>query len=295
MQRIQGVTGRLGPLSTWVRRGSYYRNLKVMDRFINTFIDRALMLSPEELATKADRGFNFLHAVAAFTRDRKVLRDQIIAVLLAGRDTTAAALSWALYELGRHPDTVRKLRAEILHVVGPDRPPTYGDLKSMKYLQHILSETLRLYPVVPYNVRIALRDTTLPSGGGPDGSRPVAVLKDTAIGYSPLVMQRRSDLYPPAGSGLPDPDVFCPDRWDSWQPKPWYYVPFNGGPRMCIGQQFALAEMGYVLVRLFQRFDHVVSHMDGIDGGSPCLKAEIVLQPGDGVRVAFWGGVNAGV
>jgi len=152
-----------------------------------------------------------------------------------------------------------------------------------------MNETLRLYPAVPFNVRLALHDTTLPRGGGPDGDEPVAILKDTPVGYSTLVMQRRRDLYPSSEKGdFADPAVFSPDRWFGWQPKPWQYIPFNGGPRICIGQQFALTEMGYVLVRMFQKFDRVVSYMDGIDGGTPKLKAEIVLQPGDGVRVAFW-------
>lgn len=233
-------------------------------------------------------GYTFLHELASFTRDRKVLRDQLVAVLLAGRDTTAGTLSWTIYELGRHPDAVKKLRDEIISVVGLERTPTYADLKNMKYLQNVMNETLRLYPSVPFNVRLALKDTTLPHGGGPDGSLPMPVLKDTPCGYSTLLMQRRSDLYPPVSETFADPQVFSPERWFHWQPKPWQYIPFNGGPRICIGQQFALTEMGYVLVRMFQRFERVVSYMDDIDGGHPTLKAEIVLQPGDGVKVAFW-------
>lgn len=261
-----------------------------MNDFVNKFIERALRLSPEELAskTKSDQGYTFLHELASFTRDRKVLRDQLVAVLLAGRDTTAASLSWTLYELGRHPEVVRKLRAEIIEQVGLDREPTYADLKNMKYLQNVMNEVLRLYPVVPFNVRLALKDTTLPVGGGPDGTLPLAVCKDTPIGYSTLLMQRREDLYPPVSETFAHPDAFSPERWYHWQPKPWTYIPFNGGPRICIGQQFALTEMSYTLCRLFQRFERVESYMDAVDGGKPTLKAEIVLQPGDGVKVAFW-------
>jgi cytochrome P450 len=104
---------------------------------VNPFIDDALRLSPEELAskTKSEEGYTFLHALAAFTRDRKVLRDQLVAILLAGRDTTASTLSWTFYELARHPEVVKKLREEIVDSVGLERAPTYGDLKSMKYLQ----------------------------------------------------------------------------------------------------------------------------------------------------------------
>lgn len=77
----------------------------------------------------------FLQGLANLTRDRKILRDQISAILMAGRDTTASALSWAFYELARHPEITRKLRAEIVDTVGLDAAPTYQDLKGMKYLQ----------------------------------------------------------------------------------------------------------------------------------------------------------------
>lgn len=157
-----------------------------------------------------------------------------------------------------------------------------------------MAETLRLYPVVPFNVRLALKDTTLPVGGGPDGLSPIGILKDTPIGYSTLVMQRRPDLTPPYSSpNNPTQQTtvedFVPERWTHWQPKPWTYIPFNGGPRICIGQQFALTEMGYTIVRLLQRYERIENHMFGVDAGSPCLKAEIVLQPGQGVRVGFFG------
>ncbi|KAI0392106.1 cytochrome P450 [Xylariaceae sp. FL0594] len=290
VQRIQSIKARAGPLRGLVPHGSFRRGLKVVNQLCDVYIDQTLRLSQEELAskTKSDHEYTFLHELAQFTRDRTVIRDQLVAVLLAGRDTTAATLSWTLYELGRHPEVVRKLRDEIVRTVGVDRTPTYEDLKNMKYLQYVVNETLRLYPVVPFNVRLALKDTTLPRGGGPDGTQPIAVLKDDPVAYSTLVMQRRADLYPPVSDKFPDPAVYCPDRWFHWQPRPWQYIPFNGGPRICIGQQFALTEMTYVLTRMFQRFERVESFMHEIDGGNPTLKSEIVIQPGDGVKVALW-------
>jgi cytochrome P450 len=149
-----------------------------------------------------------------------------------------------------------------------------------------MHETLRLYPSVPFNVRLALKDTTLPRGGGPSGQDPIGILKDTPIGYSTILMQRRPDL-------TPDSLFFSPERWETWQPRPWQYIPFNGGPRICIGQQFALTEMGYTLVRLMQKFERVETDMQSRDGGSPCLKAEIVLQPGEGVYVSFFEGAKS--
>lgn len=279
-----------------IPRDSYRKGLVVMDRFIYQFIERALRLTPEELATKtkSEKGYTFLHELAGFTREPKVLRDQLVAVLLAGRDTTACTLSWTIYELARHPEALEKLREEIIEQVGLEREPTYDDLKSMKYLQNVMNETLRLYPVVPFNVRFSVKDTTLPVGGGPDGRQPIAVLKGTPIGYSTLVMQRRADIYPPPSETFAHHEVFSPDRWFNWQPKPWTYIPFNGGPRICIGQQFALTEMGYVLTRLFQKYERIDNFMAEVDGGRPTLKSEIVLQPGDGVKVAFHEAVKSG-
>ncbi|KAK7422209.1 hypothetical protein QQX98_001732 [Neonectria punicea] len=290
VQRIQNIIARTAKARPLYPKFAFRRNLKVVHHFINFYIERALRMSPEELALKSkdDHSYTFLHALAGFTRDRTVLRDQIMSILIAGRDTTACTLSWALYELSRHPQVVAKLRAELLQTVGPTRTPTYEDLKNMPYLKAILNEALRLYPAVPFNVRLALKDTTLPRGGGPDGSEPLPVLKDTPIAYSTLVMQRRADLYPPESDKFADPDVFSPERWEHWHPKPHEYIPFNAGPRICIGQQFALTEMSYVLCRMFQRYQKVVSYMHDVDGGNPLLKADIVLSPGQGVRVAFW-------
>ena len=149
VQRVQAVISRAGPLYTFVPRASFHRALAVLNRFVGQYIDQALQLPPEELEkmTKSDEGYTFLHAIASYTRDRQVLRDQLVAVLLAGRDTTANTLSWLFYELSRHPQIVQKLRQEIISFVGFDKEPTYSDLKSMRYLQHTLNETLRLYPV----------------------------------------------------------------------------------------------------------------------------------------------------
>ncbi|EPE29570.1 Cytochrome P450 [Glarea lozoyensis ATCC 20868] len=283
VQKWQNIIARSGPMNKLVPRKQFFKHLKTLNEFVEPFIDEALALSPEELATKSksDEGYTFLHALAAFTRDRKVLRDQLVAVLLAGRDTTASTLSWTFYEISQRPKIVEKLREEIIQHVGLERAPTYNDLKNMKYLQNVMHETLRLYPSVPFNVRLALKDTTLPRGGGPSGLDPIGIPKDTPIGYSTIIMQRRPDL-------TPDSLTFSPERWETWQPKPWQYIPFNGGPRICIGQQFALTEMGYTLVRLMQRFERVESDMLRRDGGNPTLKAEIVLQPGDGVFVSFY-------
>lgn len=195
-----------------------------MDDFIEPIIEKALAIPNDELEkiNKSEKSFTFLHALAAYTRDPKMIRDQIIAILLAGRDTTAATLCWTYYEISKYPDIYNKLRQEILDVVGPTKKPTYDDLKNMKYLSHTLNETLRLYPAVPFNVRYALTDTTLP---GTPGQPDISVVKGDAIYYSPMSMQRRLDLYPPPSPHFAHPEVFSPDRWEHWSPKPWAYIP----------------------------------------------------------------------
>jgi cytochrome P450 len=133
---------------------------------------------------------------------------------------------------------------------------------------------LRLYPLVPFNVRVALRDTSLPRGGGASGELPIVVLKDTMIAYSTLALHRRGN----------HSEEFLPERWFGKSPLPWTYIPFNGGPRTCVGQQFALAEMGYTVTRILQEFDRIENYMSS----EPNMKAEIVLQPLHGVRIGLW-------
>ncbi|KAK8154889.1 putative cytochrome 52A4 [Phyllosticta citrichinensis] len=286
VQHAQSVMAKIGPVNRFYPRREFRRNIKTMEEFVQPFLEQALSLSPEELEkrTKNEEGFTFLHALAGYTRDSRVLRDQLTALLLAGRDTTACTLSWLFYELSIHPKVVQKLRREILDVVGPHSKPTYEHLKSMKYLQNTLNETMRLYPAVPFNVRTALKDTTLPHGGGPDGNSPVGVLKGTPIGYTTLMMQHSPDIYPPISSGFPPIHTFAPERWESWIPRPWTFIPFNGGPRICLGQQFARTEMAYTVVRLLQRFDKVECRGDG----HPGVKMDILMQPAKENYVAFW-------
>lgn len=222
-----------------IPKSTYNNGIKVLERFMAPYIAQALALPPEELEklSKSDKNCTFLHQIARYSRNPKVVRDQIMAILLAGRDTTAATLSWAIYELANSPATWAKLRSEVLSTVGESRTPTYDDLKNMTYLTHTLNETLRLYPSVPYNLRACLEDSTLT---GQPGQPDVGCLAGDVVIYSTLAMQRRADLYPPVSETFADPAVFSVERWDNWSPKPWQFVPFNGGPRICVGQNFAV-------------------------------------------------------
>lgn len=104
---------------------------------------------------------------------------------------------------------------------------------------------------------MATTDTVLPVGGGPNGKSPVFVAKGTMVNYAVYVLHRRAEYWGP------DAEEFKPERWESSRPG-WEYLPFNGGPRICIGQQYALTEAGYTTVRLMQEFRDVVPR-DGRD------------------------------
>ncbi|KAF1732997.1 Cytochrome P450 52A13 [Beauveria bassiana] len=240
-----GVGSLDKPFRRFIPQQQYRDGIKTLEKFMTPYIQQTLSLTPEELEklSKSDKQFTFLHNIALFSRDPKVIRDQIMAVLLAGRDTTAATLSWTIYELANYPAVWTKLRQTVLEKVGPDSNPTYEDIKGMTYLTHAINETLRLYPAVPYNIRSCLQDSTLT---GAPGQPDIACFKGNHVIYSTYAMQRRRDLYPPVSETFADPDIYSPDRWDHWTPRPWQYVPFNGGPRICIGQNFAITEIGYV-------------------------------------------------
>ncbi|RAH85987.1 n-alkane-inducible cytochrome P450 [Aspergillus japonicus CBS 114.51] len=200
----------------------------------------------------------FSHELAARTSDRERILDELMAVLLAGRDTTASLLGNLFFMLAKNPAIWARLRREVESLQG--RPPSYEQLQGLKFVECCIKESLRLHPVVPRNQREAIRDTVLPLGGGDDGLSPAFVPKGTLVSYNLYAMHRRADLY---GD---DVDDFLPERWEDGRLQlrlRWGYLPFNGGPRICIGQRYALTEASYVLVRMVQEFRGLESRDPG--------------------------------
>ncbi|KAJ5968453.1 hypothetical protein N7501_004701 [Penicillium viridicatum] len=243
------------PRMKFMYNGKEFQNCcQEVHRFVDECVAKALhdhkekKKQPEEGASEH---YIFVHAMAETTKDPIELRSQLLNVLLAGRDTTAALLSWTTLLLSRHPEVFRKLREAIIADFGTYEAPrniTFATLKACTYLQQVINETLRLFPPLPTNARYATKDTSLPRGGGPDGQSPVYIKKGQAVLYNVHMLHRREDVW---GKDAGD---FKPERWEARR-SGWEYLPFNGGPRICIGQQFALTEAGYVLVRMLQRFD----------------------------------------
>ena len=168
--------------------------------------------------------------------DRQV-RDEVLTLFIAGHETTATALAWALYLLAKHPDVLARVTAEV-DALG--RPPRFEDLPRLGYSLQVFKEALRLYPPVYFFSREAAQDVEV-SGH--------LMTQGTVIFMSPYAMQHRADLWP-------DPERFDPSRFtlESEGSRPrMSFFPFGGGPRVCIGNHFALMEGQLVLATLLSR------------------------------------------
>ncbi|EJD03501.1 CYP63 cytochrome P450 monooxygenase-like protein [Fomitiporia mediterranea MF3/22] len=235
-------------------------SMKIVDAFIEPILQDAVAKRKGPVSSftskkEIEEGETLLDHLINFTSDTKILKDEIINIMIAGRDTTAATLTFAMYCLAMYPNVMKRLRDEILSVVGKERNPTYGDLKEMKYLRAFINEVLRLYPPVPFNMRQSIKATTLPNKT--PGARPWYVPAHCGISYSVLLMHRRADLWGPDAHEF-DPDRFLDYRLHKYlTPNPFIFLPFNAGPRICLGQQFAYNEVGFMLIRLLQAFDNV--------------------------------------
>jgi fatty acid omega-hydroxylase len=164
------------------------------------------------------------------TLSEDYLRDLVLNFLIAGRDTTAQALSWTIYCLSEHPEVEAAARHEIIDVCGV-RGPAYDDMNHLPYLQAVISEALRLYPSVPVDIKVALDDDTWPDG--------TFVPKGANVVYDIYSMGRDCSIW---GE---DAEVFRPARWlEMKETRGNYEYPvFNAGPRECLGRRLAMVEM----------------------------------------------------
>lgn len=172
--------------------------------------------------------------------DDKQLRDEVVTLVLAGHETTANALTWAWYVLSQHPEVEAKLHAELDAVLG-GRTPSLADLRQLEYTSMVMKETMRIYPPVPSFGRQAKEDVTL---GG------YAVPAGTIIAISPYVLHRDPRWWD-------EPLAFRPERFSKDNEKlhqKYAYLPFGGGPRVCIGNSFAEMEAVLILARIAQRY-----------------------------------------
>lgn len=199
----------------------------------------------------------------------------MMTMLIAGHETTAAVLTWALFSLVENPEKMKKAVAEVDAAVGDAPPATVEDVgRKLPYIRACLAESLRLYPQPPILIRRALSDDVLPAGlnGDPNGY-PIGAGADLFI--SVYNLHRSPHLWS-------EPDAFVPERYDEkfenpgfngkWagydpsalSPSAMYpnevssdfaFIPFGGGARKCVGDQFAVVEAAVMLAVLLRRFE----------------------------------------
>lgn len=212
------------------------RAIRRLDRLVDTLIAEGLAADTNGKQTLLTR----LHTEPGGTAGTHGLREQVKTFLAAGHDSSSLTLTWALLMLATHPEAADRLAAELASVL-KGRAPMPEDVPHLPCTQAVIKETLRLYPPLWMMGRQAVQPCKI---GG------VAVPAGALILTSPWPVQRLARFFP-------DPERFKPERWEGNKtaslPRCAFF-PFGGGPRVCIGQGFALLEATLILATVAQRF-----------------------------------------
>merc|ERR1719356_1976356 len=165
----------------------------------------------------------------------KLLEDLVLNFLIAGKDTTAQAMAWCLWNIAQHPAVEEKILQECREVCG-DGPLSYDMINRLDYLEAVIREGLRLHPSVPLDFKQVLADDTLPNG--------TWVSRGSSVAYSTYSMGRSKRIW---GE---DADEFRPERWLTMDVVPDSYANpvFHAGPRECLGKRLAMVEMKALLL-----------------------------------------------
>ncbi len=238
--------------------GSVRRGLARLDAVLGAIIARH-----EREADDAGDVVSMLVAARDEAGDRlspQQVRDHLLTLFVAGHETSANALAWALYMLAQYPLVTRKLLTELDREL-QGAAPTAADLDRLPYLEQVTKEVLRLYPPAASAMRTAReafvwQDYRLPAG--------------TVVFYSPFISHRMA-------AAFPEPLTFRPERFDPAAEQkiaPYAYIPFAAGPRSCIGAPFAMLEIRTVLAMILQRF-----RLDLLPGQQVEMTLHTTLQP----------------
>lgn len=196
------------------------------------------------------------------------LRDEAITLFLAGHETTANTLSWTWWLLAQNPAVEAKLHAE-LNTVLAARAPSLDDLPKLAYTNHVITESLRLYPPAWGTARTCIADHEIAG---------YCVPKNSGVSFAQWTVHRDPRWYDA-------PEEFRPERWegDLLKRLPRFaYFPFGGGPRQCIGNSFALMEAALVLATIAQHYRFRI-----VEGHPVVPLASITLRPRHGIRVTL--------
>jgi len=171
--------------------------------------------------------------------DDDLIRDQMLTLFIAGHDTSTALLAWSLYLIGCNPEVAARLRTEA-EALPVDRAPTPGEVEALVYFGQVVNETLRIYPPIHVGNRLATGNLQVGGVDVPNGARVMVSIYATHHDEAHWSDAERFD-----------PGRFAPGE----KHQPYAYLPFGGGPRNCLGANFAQVESKVVLARMLQRFD----------------------------------------
>lgn len=243
---------------------SFNRDVNEIDAIVYRIID-------ERRTSGIDQGDLLSMLLAAHDEDgsqmtNRQLRDEVMTLFLAGHETTALTLSWAWYLIARNPEVERKFHQELDQVLG-GRLPVAADLPRLKYTEMIARESMRLYPPAYGVGRQAVEDCEIGK---------FRIRRGSQLFMFQWVTQRDPRFFP-------DPEKFKPERWTeeftSSLPK-YAYFPFGGGPRVCIGNYFAMMEIVLLMATIGQRFRFSVGQEKPVE-----LLPAMSLRPKDGIVV----------
>jgi cytochrome P450 len=253
----------------WVPTPTNFR----MERAIRQIEKVLYRMIAEKRASGRDSGDLLSMLLAAQDEDGsrmtdQQLRDEAITLFLAGHETTANTLSWTWWLLAQNPAVEAKLHTELRTVLA-GRAPSLDDLPRLVYTNHIITESMRLYPPAWGTARTAVEDHEIAGYAVPKGS---------GVSFAQWTVHRDARRYDA-------PDEFRPERWEGdllkRNPK-FAYFPFGGGPRQCIGNTFALMETALTLATIAQQYRFRL-----VEGHPVVPLASITLRPRYGIRVVL--------
>ena len=260
------------------RLRKFNSDLKLLNDVLDDLISRAKSTrSVEDIEELEKRNYDdvqdpsllrFLVDMRGADIDNKQLRDDLMTMLIAGHETTAAVLTWALFELVRNPECMKEAQAEIDRVLG-DRIPSMDDIQNLKYIRLVVAESLRMYPEPPLLIRRNRIPDDLPQGGG----QQAHVIRGMDMFIAIYNIHRDERFWPNPNQFDPmrftreykNPDV---PEWLGFDPAKWEgklypneiasdfaYLPFGGGARKCVGDDFATLEATVTLAKVLRRYD----------------------------------------
>eukprot|EP00899_Mesostigma_viride_P021344 jgi/Mesvir1/29210/Mv08628-RA.1 len=265
------------------RQREFAANMKLINDCLDSLINQAMesrveddleALQNRDYAKVKDKSMlRFLVDVRGEESTCRQLRDDLMTMLIAGHETTAAVLTWAMFELCQNHDIMLKARDEVDRVLGDDRMPTMEDARKLPYLRLIVAETLRLYPEPPLLIRRCIQDDVLPGAhmGRPDGYKIPAgtdfFLSCYNIHRNPALWKNPDKFWPERFLEKNVPEKVTESGWQGYDPAPmgqfypneinsdYAFLPFGGGQRKCVGDQFAVMESIVILAGMLRKFD----------------------------------------